>query len=418
MLYKRTHRRTRLPERLVRACGVVLAVGAALVLVLGPSASAMTGGAELWVARYNGPGSGIDRASSLAASPDGSKVFIAGSSQGATGYDFATLAYDASTGARLWARRYDGPANGRDEAHSVAASPDGSKVFVTGWSQGATGYDFATVAYDAATGARLWARRYNGTANGNEAFSVAASPDGSKVFVTGSTGYDYATLAYDAGTGATLWARRYNGPANGDDVADSVAASPDGSKVFVTGYSSGGSWTDFATVAYDAATGAGLWARRYDGPANNADDAFSVAASPDGSKVFVTGSSDRGWAKGTDFATVAYDAWTGARLWVERYNGAKNGNDGAYSVAASPDGSKVVVTGFSDRAATGGDAATVAYDASTGAQLWVARDNGPANGEDFAGSVAASPDGSKVFITGWSDGAATGEDFLTVAYAA
>jgi WD40 repeat protein len=364
MLYKRTHRRTRLPERLVRACGVVLAVGAALVLVLGPSASAMTGGAELWVARYNGPGSGIDRASSLAASPDGSKVFIAGSSQGATGYDFATLAYDASTGARLWARRYDGPANGRDEAHSVAASPDGSKVFVTGWSQGATGYDFATVAYDAATGARLWARRYNGTANGNEAFSVAASPDGSKVFVTGSTGYDYATLAYDAGTGA------------------------------------------------------GLWARRYDGPANNADDAFSVAASPDGSKVFVTGSSDRGWAKGTDFATVAYDAWTGARLWVERYNGAKNGNDGAYSVAASPDGSKVVVTGFSDRAATGGDAATVAYDASTGAQLWVARDNGPANGEDFAGSVAASPDGSKVFITGWSDGAATGEDFLTVAYAA
>jgi WD40 repeat protein len=341
-------------------------------------------------------------------------VFVTGWSKGATGYDFATVAYDAATGARLWARRYNGTANG-NEAFSVAASPDGSKVFVTG----STGYDYATLAYDAGTGARLWARRYNSPGNGyDQAYSVAASPDGFKVFVTGSTGYEYATLAYDAGTGATLWARRYNGPANGDDVADSVAASPDGSKVFVTGYSSGGSWTDFATVAYDAATGAGLWARRYDGPANNADDAFSVAASPDGSKVFVTGSSDRGWAKGTDFATVAYDAWTGARLWVERYNGAKNGNDGAYSVAASPDGSKVVVTGFSDRAATGGDAATVAYDASTGAQLWVARDNGPANGEDFAGSVAASPDGSKVFITGWSDGAATGEDFLTVAYAA
>jgi WD40 repeat protein len=285
-------------------------------------------------------------------------VFVTGWSQGATGYDFATVAYDAATGARLWARRYNGTANG-NEAFSVAASPDGSKVFVTG----STGYDYATLAYDAGTGARLWARRYNSPGNGyDQAYSVAASPDGFKVFVTGSTGYEYATLAYDAGTGATLWARRYNGPANGDDVADSVAASPDGSKVFVTGYSSGGSWTDFATVAYDAATGAGLWARRYDGPANNADDAFSVAASPDGSKVFVTGSSDRGW--------------------------------------------------------TGGDAATVAYDASTGAQLWVARDNGPANGEDFAGSVAASPDGSKVFITGWSDGAATGEDFLTVAYAA
>ena len=43
-------------------------------------------------------------------------------------------------------------------------------------------------------------------------------------------------------------------PGNGDDQAYSVAVSPDGSRVFVTGGSDGGSTTkfDYATVAYEA----------------------------------------------------------------------------------------------------------------------------------------------------------------------
>jgi hypothetical protein len=44
-----------------------------------------------------------------------------------------------------------------------------------------------------------------------------------------------------------------------------------------------------------------------------------VAASRDGTKVFVTGSSYTR-ATATDYATVAYDAVTGTRLWAKRYN--------------------------------------------------------------------------------------------------
>ena len=51
--------------------------------------------------------------------------------------------------------------------------------------------------------------------------------------------------------------------------------------------------------------------------------------------MFVTGSS-QGVGSGSDYATVAYSAATGTRLWVRRYNGPANGNDGASSVRVSP----------------------------------------------------------------------------------
>ena len=314
----------------------------------------------------------------------------------------------AAPGARLWVARYSGPGNGDDQAFSVAVSPGGARVFVTGTSQGATShYDSATVAYSAATGTRLWARRYNGPGNGDDhAYSVAVSPDGARVFVTGASegvghsAFGYATVAYNAATGAQLWARRYNGPGNGFSTAWSVAVSPGGTRVFVTGSSQGtGSGQDSATVAYNAATGAQLWAQRYNGPANGSDYALSVAVSPGGTRVFVTGSS-QGVGSGSDYATVAYNAGTGARLWVRRYNGPANGNDGASSVRVSPGGTRVFVTGDSQGARSHQDYATVAYSAATGTRLWAQRYNGPANGNDHASSVRVSPGGTQVFVTG------------------
>ena len=53
------------------------------------------------------------------------------------------------------------------------------------------------------------------------------------------------------------------------------------------------------------------------------------------------------------------------------------------AIAASPDGATVFVTGGSTGIGSANDYATVAYRAATGAQLWVSRDNGPGNGDDF-----------------------------------
>jgi hypothetical protein len=387
-------------------------------------------GARLWIKRYDSSANDYDIARSIEASPDGSTVFVTGGSTGSGSYeDYATIAYDASTGFPLWIKRYNGRANGNDHADAIAVNPDGTTVLVTGGSAAVGPADYATLAYDASTGARLWARRYNGPGNDNDlAHSIVVSPDGTIAFVTGESWgiegeIDYATFAYDVSTGAKLWLKRYDGPVSPDptdlryDIAYSIAVSPDGTKVFVTGESPGvGTFSDYATIAYDASTGAKLWGSRYDGPGNYYDIARSVAASPDGTTVFVTGVSPDAAGLG-HYATLAYDTATGTKLWVRLHDDPHHLGESASAVIASPDGTRVFVTGTSQSLSNGSDYATLAYDASSGTKLWASRYNGPDNDTDSASSVVVSPDGTRVFVTGSSLGSTNSEDFATVAYA-
>jgi len=392
----------------------------------------VAGGGQRWLSLYSGPGngSGCSSASSVVLSPGGRNVYVTGGSMSGSfpsDYDYATVAYSAVTGGQEWASRYQGPGKGDDIAAAAAVSPDGATVFVTGSSRGvASDNDYATVAYSAATGAQLWASRYNGPGNGDDhAVAVAVSPDGREVFVTGSStgarsGHDYATVAYNAATGAQLWAGRYSGPGNNYDEARAVAVSPDGTTVFMTGGSNRtGTATgrDFVTIAYNARTGARRWLSRYNGPANLGDTAHALTVAPGGHEVFVTGPS-HGARTGVDYATVAYSAATGAQLWARRYNGPGNSTDEPESIAVSPGGRQVYVTGHSAGARTHQDYATVAYGAATGRQLWVSRYNGPAGLDDFASSVAAGPGGGDVVGPGFSDGATAGAGYATVAYRA
>ena len=378
-------------------------------------------GAQLWAATYNDPGHATDQAYSVAVSPNGTAVYVTGESlPTAGGEDYATVAYNAATGAQLWAARYAGPGN--DSAGAQVTVSSSGTVFVSGTSLSATaGEDYATVAYNATTGAQLWAARYNGVLGGNYAHSVAVSQDGKTVFVTGASigtnnGYDYATVAYSTATGAQLWVDRYNGASNGGRGANSVAVS--GTTVFVTGSSYGGSTAnyEYTTIAYNAATGAQLWVERYDGPGSGDDQAYSVAVSPTGGTVFVTGYTDTAsTSAGYEYTTIAYNAATGAQLWLASYNGPAKSTSEAYSVAVSPSGGTVYVTGSSWGCVCGGmDYATVAYNAATGAQLWVERYDGLTGGGNSGRAVAVSPTTGTVFVTGPS--ADAGFDYATIAY--
>jgi sugar lactone lactonase YvrE len=282
-------------------------------------------------------------------------------------------------------------------------------VFVTGWSRHHSApADYATVGYNSATGRQLWVRRYAGPGKFfDEATAIAVSPDGRIVFVTGTSGIyepgsDYLTIAYIAATGRQLWLRRYDVP-DGFAYAKALVVSPNGQTVFVTGYSGGAiygsaSYDAYTTVAYDGATGAQRWISRLPGKAGGNNQARNIASSPDSKTVYVTG---RGYSPTSlyDDLTVAYNATTGTQLWAKRYNGPANGNDFANAVAVAPDGKFVYVTGGS-RVGTSSDtpvhAATVAYNAVTGAQRWAARSRGSGMG----GSLAVTPNGRSVIVAG------------------
>jgi len=322
----------------------------------------------------------------------------------------------ATAGTEQWVARLPGPsATALNHVAGLTISPEGSRVFVTGdLYDSSIGSRLRTAAYDASTGTQLWSN--DGPDAESQAAGVRVSPDGVKVFVlcssydrhNGSVSRDYLTIAYDAATGAPIWKKRYRP----GDTAGAIGMSPDGSTVFVTGASSDGVWTDYATVAYKASNGHRLWTARYGRPAEDA--ALTLSVSPDGSRVFVSGFSvSTGTSR--DIVTIGYNAATGHELWRTRYDGSVHREDQANAMTVSPDGSQVFVTGYSDRSKRLRNFVTLAYGAKTGRQRWVRGYQGPGGFNNNAKAIVVSPAGSRVFVAGYRSGY-VGRDFETLAY--
>jgi uncharacterized delta-60 repeat protein len=366
-------------------------------------------GNQLWVARYDGPAGGADAAMAVAARGD--RVVVTGASAAGNLFDdMLTIAYTAS-GDTVWTARYDGPGNGNDAGLAVGFDPAG-RVYVTGYSNGGGEFwDFTTACYNAA-GAEQWLARHP---TEDESYAVGLAVDAAgNCHVAGSTGspytmsWDYLTVKYDS-AGNELWAARYNGPADEHDEARAIALDAAGN-VHVTGGSARpGTGADFTTIRYSPA-GETLWLRRYDGPANGADWANALALDAAGN-IYVTGSS-QGTTTDVDFATVKY-APDGTRLWVARYDGPSSGFDEARAIAVDADG--IYVTGTSTGDGTRADYATVKYDLS-GRQEWVVRYDGPAGRFDEPRGTALDGAGG-ICVTGFSVGSGTGSDYATLRYA-
>jgi len=215
----------------------------------------------------------------------------------------------------------------------------------------------------AVPGAQLWVSHYLGSAQGfNLATSAAASPDRRVVFVTGSSvQLVYATIAYNAAIGAEIWASRLPAGPGNLNLASSLAVGPQGHTVYISGPTTVNSVTGYTTVAYRAASGAQIWLRRH--AVNVSFIAMSMIASPSGRTVFVA-EDDNG---GPAFTDVAYNALTGATEWTVRRGGFGQGSDGI-TVAVSPDGARVFVAETSDALGSSGGVFVFPYDAATGAR--------------------------------------------------
>jgi sugar lactone lactonase YvrE len=373
-----------------------------------------TTGRQLWLERYQGMGRhprGGAGVPSIAVSPDGAAVYVAGDLARGGHNDYLVIAYDAATGAQLWVvspLTYGSVA----PYHGVAVSPDSKTVYVTGTQDffgGISSRSYDTIALNAATGATVWNTNSKTRPHvGHTLTAIAVSPDGSRVFIAGSSGI----FAYGAASGIQFWNVEYKQAYQRRHL--SLAVSPDSQTLYVTGGSMApGTVQHYWTAAIVAPNGFKMWQATYHGPATSqATGSTAIALSPDGSAVYVTGSA--GQANGlNEYATIGYDGATGRQLWLASYS-TPNVNDNAAGLAVSADGSTVYVTGTSiANYNTPANYATVAYRATSGAQLWSAQ-YAVTGAQNNAASVVVS--GGHAIVTGTSGPFGGQSVFATIAY--
>ncbi|MBS1715918.1 MAG: PQQ-binding-like beta-propeller repeat protein [Armatimonadetes bacterium] len=210
-----------------------------------------------------------------------------------------------------------------------------------------------------------------------------ASPSGSN---------DFAVLKYSP-SGRLLWSTLYDGPSHGQDDCFDLALSPDGSLYAVGRTATLTSSTDYVTLKLDAATGAIVWTRLFDGPAGSIDQAMAVATDAQGN-VFVTGEvwADHVPFSNGDYCTLKYLP-DGTLAWSRTYNGPANFiaiSDQPRAIVVDSHGD-VVVTGDSPFSDNADDMLTVKYRSSDGAELWTARYSALPSSEN-AVSLAIGPD--------------------------
>lgn len=268
-----------------------------------------------------------------------------------------------------------------------------------------------------------WAARYSNTSGTDKATAIAVDASGN-VYVTGSSlsgGFgteDYVTIKYNS-AGTALWTKRYNGPAGGSDIANAIVVDASGN-VYVTGSSAVASGaTDYLTIKYNSA-GDTVWTKSYNGARNGNDIAYSIAIDGSGN-VYVTGSSEG--LVGThgifeDYVTVKYNS-AGVQQWAASYNGPGGDFDAAYSIAVDGAGN-VYVTGESGGGSGGSgfpyqDYATIKYN-SAGVLQWAARYNGTAVAADDKANQLKIDASGNVYVTGKSSGLGTSYDYLTIKY--
>lgn len=211
---------------------------------------------------------------------------------------------------------------------------------------------------------------------------------------TGPADYDFAVTRVNS-DGTSGWTSQFAGPV-GQDVAAAVALSWDQAYVYALGRSSvpGFGNSDFAIIKYDAQTGQQIWATLYDGGDLGIDSPYDIAGTPDGG-VVATGGIDTANEQ-RDFGTVKLDA-NGSVVWDRGYTGQYIflfENDDANLVKVTPEGD-VVISGtavsFSREKIE-----TIKYDGATGATIWEAEYNSPA--DDWARGLALAPNGDVVIL--------------------
>ncbi len=317
-----------------------------------------------WAYFYNGPGDSWDEANSVVYGADGN-IYAAGRSGDPNDITVISL---TSAGDTNWVYRYDGPGNSYDIAYSLIYGAD-SNIYVAGvsYNGSSTHEDFIVISLTTAGDAN-WVYRYDGPANDDdEAYSVVYGADGNVYAAGGSfgngTSEDFIVISLTT-AGDTNWIYRYDEPANGTDGAYSIIYCTDGN-IYAAGYnSSSGTYEDIMVISLTTA-GDTNWVYRYNGSANFADIAYSLAYGADGN-IYVAGVSYGGTSTMQDILVISLTT-AGDANWIYRFDGPVHSSDCAYSLACGMDGN-VYAAGISTGAGTYYDFTVISLDPDYGVQ--------------------------------------------------
>ena len=360
-----------------------LAAVAATLMLLGVTAVAGPGVVTvpvLWTAGGLSAGTfSAGQAARMASDASGNVAIVSGPSDGSL---LAVTSYTPD-GVLRWQRQLS-PSQGRLIGDWVVAAPDGDFVAV-GHNVTSSGSPIALtlVRYDT-DGTLLWRKDLAGTLPSVGRLVVDAAGDAYLAFNSVGDGQDIQLHKYNA-SGVLLWAKAIATGAFANDIATSLALSPDGTDVVLTGSIVGGA--TWITAAYDTATGTRRWL------VTAPEGIATRDVVMDDARVYVAG---QGNVAITGFlSVVAYDRATGARLWRTDKKPADATNAAALRMDRAPDGS-LVVAGQASRGFL--DWYTVAFE-TTGALRWEAVRDGGLNTDEIPRGVLVMADGTTV-VTG------------------
>lgn len=257
---------------------------------------------------------------------------------------------------------------------------------------------------------------------------LVVAPDGQTVYAAGdsadpSRSIGFVIVATDAEDGTQRWATSFAPQDSEFERPATMAISPDGSKLFVTGWSAVtdpgkhlGFNYDYLTIAVDTSNGDVLWSRRFDGAGADMDLAWSVVA--DDERAYISGRSAAisGHPDMTDedAITIAYDAVTGEIEWKASYD-YEGGSEQGIALAVDPIRERVFVVGLGKGDQSDFDVAlkAIAYDSESGELLWDYQYDGGGS-FDAALALAVAPDGSRLFVAGQSSYSPANYRWITV----
>lgn len=417
-----------------------------------------------WQVSFNGTGNFIDKPVDMELDASGN-TYVTGSSYDGSSYNWVTIKYD-SNGSPLWTSTYGG--SGLDEASALVLDNSGN-IVVTGYRHvGGSDYDIAVVKYNGTTGGVMWSHIFTGSTNFDTGNDVTVD-NSNNIIIGGSysfsaTDMDYIVLKYPSAGTTPTWTYT-NGSSNNDE--GKLVLTDAAGNIFLGGHShQGASFIDFMllkfgpgggaptnsgytdsgfnnldtphSMAFDGAgnvilAGQGFttiqdeedymlvkynsncvfqWRQLYAGNAEQLDRINAIVVDQTTNAIYVTGKS-KTIASSEDYYTIAYNS-AGVEQWSQTYTTAGLGFDEATDISLSSSG-YVYVTGISNGGASGNDFLTVKYDASNGNYQWETRFNGPSSLADNA--VRMQLDASEnIFITGSSHGGATNLDYRTIKY--